>query len=739
MFSTIAGWHLRRRRVLLLLALVVAALAGAFSSDVTSRMSNSTTIYEDASRPSVTARHTISEATGTDPSQGYVIEVRTERRLSPGDPVPDAVAKARSVLRARPETVTVADYTSRGPALISDDGRGTLVVAALGPLSEKQAKDGTEAVQEAIDDEPALRESALLGGPTAARHQVGELSFSDLARAELFALPVLLLVLVLVFRGVVAALLPLVGAVFTLLLTFGGLAVAVRGMTVASGAMNLATALGLGLSIDFSLLLVTRFREELARGLGPADALRVCLGTAGRTVLFSALTVTAALAALLVFPQPYLRSMGLAGILTTVAAALFALLVLPGLLAALGTRINALPLRRSRGEAAAEEASVRRWRRRTQFIVGRPTLFGLGAVVLLVVLASPALGVRFTGVDGTSLPDSVSSGQVAASMKEHYPRASAQPVVAVAQAGPSNRARVVAYGKRLAAVDGVASVGEPRRIDAGNWQWDITVEGAPLGERAQQVVEDLAAEETVSPGLPVSFTGGAADFRDQQRSIGDRLPLALTLLGVTTFLLLFAFTGSVVLPLKTLLMNVLSTAAAVGILVLLFQGHTFEGLLGFTSQGALESTGPLLLAVLAFGLSTDYGVFLLGRIMEARAGGAAEREAVVTGLSRSGRIVTSAAALFCIPVAALALSRVVLIKELGLGTAFAVFLDAALIRTVLVPSLMALMGSWNWWAPGPLRRLHTSLGLDRLHRAETSAGLPEPELVGTPGPGPSRG
>lgn len=720
MFSAIAGLHLRRRRVLLLLALVVAALAGAFSSDVTSRMSNSTTIYEDASRPSVTARHTISEATGSDPSQGYVIEVRTERRLSPGDPVPDAVAQARSVLRARPETVAVADYTSRGPALISDDGRGTLVVAALGPLSEKQAKDGTEAVQEAIDGEPALRDSALLGGPTAARHQVGELSFSDLARAELFALPVLLLVLVLVFRGVVAALLPLVGAVFTLLLTFGGLAVAVRGMTVASGAMNLATALGLGLSIDFSLLLVTRFREELARGLGPADALRMCLGTAGRTVLFSALTVTAALAALLVFPQPYLRSMGLAGILTTVAAALFALLVLPGLLAALGTRINALPLRRSRGEAAAEEASVRRWRRRTQVVVGRPALFGLGAVVLLVALASPALGVRFTGVDGTSLPDSVSSGQVAVSMKEHYPRVSAQPVVALAQAGPSDRARVVAYGKRLAAVDGVASVGEPRRIDAENWQWDITVEGAPLGERAQQVVEDLAAEETVSPGLSVSFTGGAADFRDQQRSIGDRLPLALTLLGVTTFLLLFAFTGSVVLPLKTLLMNVLSTAAAVGILVLLFQGHTFEGVLGFTSQGALESTGPLLLAVLAFGLSTDYGVFLLGRIMEARAGGATEREAVVTGLSRSGRIVTSAAALFCIPVAALALSRVVLIKELGLGTAFAVFLDAVLIRTVLVPSLMALMGSWNWWAPGPLRRLHTSLGLDRLHRAEAS-------------------
>ncbi|MFD6986664.1 MMPL family transporter, partial [Streptomyces sp. NPDC059956] len=279
-----------------------------------------------------------------------------------------------------------------------------------------------------------------------------------------------------------------------------------------------------------------------------------------------------------------------------------------------------------------------------------------------------------------------------------------------------------AYADEVARVPGVVAVAPPARLDAGHWEIDGVLAGKPLDGAARDAVERVRALEAPAP---VKFTGQTADFLSQKDGIRDRLPLAIGVLAVVTLLLLFAFTGSVVLPFKALLMNTLSTGAALGFLVWVFQ----DGNLGFEAQSGIESTTPVLVFALAFGLSTDYNVFLLGRIKEAKASGLDDRAAVTEGLAHTGRTVTSAAMLFCVAVGALALSRLVFVKELGLGTAFAVILDATLVRALLVPALMVLLGGANWWAPGPLRRLHRALRLDRMEATEPTPAPRAQELV----------
>jgi RND superfamily putative drug exporter len=507
-----------------------------------------------------------------------------------------------------------------------------------------------------------------------------------------------------------------------------GLRVATEFMNVSTGAMSLAFALGLGLSIDFGLLLVSRYREELAeRGPGAEAVLRT-VATAGRTVLFSALTVAAALAALIAFPQPYLRSMGLAGVITVVSAALFALLGLPPLLALLGKRVNSLAPRRWQRTAGAARATEGRWYRVAQAVMRRPAIFALAATAVLLLIASPLLGVRFTGVDPTLLPEETSAGRVAAVLDEDYDARATSPLQIVLETdGAPDTSRLADYTERIGAVPGVKAVGTPVELDDRYWEIDAVLAEDPLTDSSKDAVE--AVQDLAAP-YPALYTGRTADFLAQRQSIGDSLPMAGGILVVVTLLLLFAFSGSVVLPLKALVMNLLSTGAAFGFLVWVFQ----DGNLGFAPQTGLEATTPVLVFALAFGLSTDYNVFLLSRIKEARAQGMDNREAVAQGLSRTGGIVTSAAVLFCIPVGALAMSRLVFIQELGLGAAFAVLIDATVVRAFLVPSLMALLGAANWWAPSPLRALHRALRLDRMEHAaeDTPASTPAPDRKAAP-------
>lgn len=724
MFSALGSALHRRRIVVLLLSLLVTALATVYGGSVSEKLSNSLSDYDDPGGGNVAAREIIERATGIDPQQGHVLLVRTDKPVDPAAAPPEAVTAAVTLLRSRPEVEQVIDYTSPGgAALISRDGRSTVVVGAAKSLTDQESIQAEKELQKAIKDDSTLRGRTWLGGATPGHVQLAKVSDTDLAQAELLATPVILVMLFLVFRGLVAALIPLLGGIVSLLLTMAGLRVATEFMNVSTGAMSLAFALGLGLSIDFGLLIVSRYREELAdRGPGVEAVLRT-VNTAGRTVLFSALTVAAALAALIAFPQPYLRSMGLAGVITVVSAALFALLGLPPLLALLGRRINSLAPRRWQRTAGAARATEGRWYRLAQAVMRRPAVFALMATAVLLAIASPLLGVRFTGADTTLLPQETSAGRVAAVLDEEYDAKATSPLQIVLETdGSQDPARLTDYAERLRAVPGVESVGTPFELDDRHWEIDAVLTDNPLDEAAKDAVDAVQNLDTPYPAL---YTGGTADFLAQRQSIADSVPLAGGILVGVTLLLLFAFSGSVVLPLKALVMNLLSTSAAFGFLVWVFQ----DGNLGFTAQTGLEVTTPVLVFALAFGLSTDYNVFLLSRIKEARSQGLDNREAVAQGLSRTGGIVTSAAVLFCIPVGALALSRLVFIQELGLGAAFAVLIDATVVRALLVPSLMVLLGPVNWWAPSPLRALHRALRLDRV---EASPELSTPSAAALP-------
>ncbi|GAA3203639.1 MMPL family transporter [Actinocorallia longicatena] len=676
--------------------LVVAGLIAGAVASVTMTMGLGD--YDDPDSPSARAQHEVLLATGIDPEQGYLVLVRTGRVIDPARPVPAEVTRAESLLRGRPEVRAVQTYaTTRDPRMISADGRATFIAASVGHFTGNRERDAVAAVESGLDADPLLRDRTWLGGPTTANVQVSNISTLDLALAETAAFPVLLILLLFVFRGAVAAVIPLLGAGYTIAVALLGLGAVMPVLKLSVFALNLLLALGVGLAVDFSLLMVSRFREELGKGLPTPAAVRVTVATAGRTVLFSALTVGAALASLLLFPQRFLYSMGLAGVLTALAAASFALVVLPAMLALLGARIDKWAPRRFR----AAVVSRHRWYRFSWTVMRRPLVLGGAAALVLVLLGAPFAGIRFTGVDASVLPADASAGQVSRELERAFPDAPATPIRLVVTAPDSARPALASYAKKVAGVPGVAAAGVPVRLAHGLWQIEATPASAALSPQARAA---LGGIERIPAPYPVRATGQTAQFSAMQDSLGSHLPLALGLVVGASLVLLFALTGSVILPIKALIMNALSLSAAFGALVFIFQDGHLEGLLGFTSQGALESTSPIILFALAFGLSTDYTVFLLSRIKECHDEGLPTREAVAVALDRTGRIVTMAAVLLAVAVGALTLSRLGFIKQLGLGTAVAVLVDATVVRAVLVPALMALMRDANWWAPGPLRR-----------------------------------
>ena len=625
-----------------------------------------------------------------------------------GDVRTDAVARNRlravqRAIAADPGVgVTRSWLDGREASFLSRDGSQALVAGSfqadeIETADRLRAKLGAQGVR--------------FGGNALAEPEIGEQVSEDLARAELLAFPLLFGLSLWVFRGMVAALMPpLVGAL-SIVFTFVLLRVVNADVASLSiYALNLVTGVGLGLAIDYSLFIVSRYREEAAEVGYGREALVRMLNTAGRTVLFSALTVAAAMASLLVFPLPFLYSMGIGGVLASLVAATVALTILPALLAALGPRINALSLARWRraADAAARPATEGPWYRLAQWVMRRALPVALVTSAALVVAGLPFLRATFVSADWHMAPPGSELRDVARTIERDFGAAANQPIKVVARAGAGDDAAVAAYVRRLRALPGGGQVAAPRRLGPGAVEIDVLAPGDPRSPGARHLVRAI---RDVPAAFAVGVTGEAARFIDQQAALTRWLPLALGLLTVTTFAILFLMTGSVVLPIKALLMNVLTLSATFGTLVLVFQDGRLEGVLDYVSPGGLESTQPVLLAVIAFGLATDYGVFLLSRIKEARDGGLADREAVAFGVERTGRIVTAAALLFCVAIGAFATSSIVFVKLLGLGTALAVAIDATIIRALLVPALMALLGRWNWWAPGPLRRLHARFGL----------------------------
>jgi RND superfamily putative drug exporter len=401
--------------------------------------------------------------------------------------------------------------------------------------------------------------------------------------------------------------------------------------------------------------------------------------------------------------------MGVGGALVTLVAAGVALTILPAILAALGPRVNALAPARWRAAAQREAVSAESgfWYRLSRWVMRRPGAIAATTALLLIVLGLPFTQIQFTGVDASVLGTSHSARVVDDALRSEFPPNRTTPILVAAHAPESAAGEVEDYARRLADVPGVLAV-QPPEATGGLWRIGVVAPGRRLDDSAKDAVDAVRA---VPAPFAVDVGGSTAEFLDQQAALADRIPIALAILVTTTLVILFLMTGSVVLPIKTLIMNLLTLSAAFGILKLIFQDGRLEGVLGYTGQGALESSQPILLFATAFGLSTDYGVFLLTRIKEARDGGLPNDEAVAVGLQRTGRIVTAAAILFCIAIGAFVTSEMIFIKQLGLGTALAVLIDATIVRALLVPSLMRLLGEWNWWAPAPLARLHARIGL----------------------------
>lgn len=729
MFALLAKLAATRARLVVLVGTALFLLAGGIGGSVQALLTTNLTDYDDPGAPGVQARVDFERATGIDYQQGYVLLIRSPEPIGTGQP-PAVVRRAVELLEARPEVRNVLDYAGdRLPALVSEDRRSTYVIAEVSRLDEKEAAGSLE---KAVAGDPQLRDAVSLGGSTIANTQIAELSSTDLAKAEAIAFPIMAILLFLFFRGLVAAALPLLGALVVSSFALFGMRLVVEAIDLSVFSLNLLLALSLGLSIDFSLLMVSRFREHLAATGDPGDpaeAVRRTLRTTGPTILFSGLTIAVALATLLLFPQRFLYSMGWAGILVTIASVAFALGLLPALLRLLGHRVNALAPARLRYREPGD-VTQSWWYRFSHRVMRRPLAAALAAAAVLVVVGLPFLGVRFAGVDASVLPTSFSAGAVDEAIARDFAEPLASPVRVALYAPPTDRTEVLAYAQRLSGIEGVAGVAAPRSLAADLWEVDVFLADNQIEPAAQRTVQRL---EDVPAPAEVRMTGLAADFVQRHESLTDRLPLALAVISMTTFLLLFAFTGSVVLPIKALVINVLTITAALGVLVFVFQGGRLSGLLGYTTQDAIESTTPIILACIVFGLSTDYQLFLLGRIQEERRRGHDTNEAVALGLARTGRIVTSAAALVCVAIGGLVLSRLINIKELGIGTAFGVAVDATLARAVLVPALMALLGTYNWWAPGFLRRLHSRLGLDRIEGGP----LPAPSTSPTDPAGPA--
>ncbi len=675
MFDALARFTETRRRLVLTLAVVFVFVAGALGGPVAGLLDTGRSDFDDPGAEAVQAERDVERATGASAAPDVIALVR------------GSTAGAERVLRSDPGIARVVPGDRAGES------------AYLLAWTRTGVDD--EVVTERL--ERALGPEVTLGGLAVAAPQVGTQVSEDLARAEMLAFPLLFLFSLFVFRGFVAALLPLGVGMLTVLGAF----LIMRGVDtvvpMSIYALNLIVGLGLGLAIDYSLFVVSRFREELERQPDTSAALRRTLATAGRTVLFSSVTVAAALASLIVFPQRFLYSRGIGGAAVALMAALVSLTVLPALLAVLGPRVNALGLKRWR-EPRPEHSGF--WYRLSQAVMRRATPVAIGTSALLIAMGIPFLRVEFTGVDASVLPKEASGRIVDDALKRDFPPVPSGAVFVAVRGG--ERAAVEDYARRLAEIDGVAAVPPVADPVGGLWRIDVVPEGAALGTQAKDVVR--AVRDVPAPS-GVRVGGETASFVDLQSSLADRLPLALAILCVTTLVLLFLMTGSVVLPIKALIMNLLTLCAAFGLLVLIFQDGRFESLLDYTTQGALESTQPILLFAVAFGLSTDYGVFLLTRIKEAYDGGLSNTEAVAVGLERTGRIVTFAALLFSIALGAFATSQIIFIKELGVGTVLAVLIDATIVRALLVPSLMRLLGDWNWWAPHKLARLHARFGL----------------------------
>ncbi|HWD75195.1 MAG TPA: MMPL family transporter [Solirubrobacteraceae bacterium] len=686
MLSTLASRLSSHPRRTLLFTVLFVVVAGVIGGPLAGSLKSSGGFAPPHSDSQMATRM-LERATGSEPAPGILLLVGT-----PGGP---GAARARiGAVSARLAHVPGVARTA-GPAAVSRDGRHVVIIGTL-----RAGAADTTVAKSAVTAFSADRD-VTVGGPAVAGEQVNATVTKDLGIAELLAFPLLIALAVVFFRGR-AALMPLAVGVVSVLGTFLVLTGVNHLYGLSVFALNLVIGMGLGLAVDYTLFLVTRYRQELARGLPVRAAIGVTMAHSGRTVLFSAVTVACALATLTLFPMNFLKSMGIAGATVALVAALAAVTVTPAMLGLWG-----LKLARPERAAAAND----RWYRFARLVMRRPGAVAAMTSAVMLAAALPALSVVWSSSNDTSvIPRGDSSRTVADALARDFARTAQSPVTVAIRAPASQAPAVGAFARDIAGLQGVARVGIPRFLGHSTWQLNADVAGDSAGVAAQAVVNRIRATE--APFVD-KVTGDAAAFVDQQNAISAHLPEAIALLVVLTFIVLWLMTDSVVLPLKAIVMNALTVGASLTPLILIYQHGHLSGLLGYTPDGGVEPTDFLVAATVVFALSTDYGVFLLGRIKEARenqrAGMIDDREAVAAGLGATGRVVTAAAILLAVAIGAFSTSSISFIQEIGVAVATGVLLDAFVVRSLLVPSLMALLGDLNWWSPRIARRLRARL------------------------------
>jgi len=750
------------RRVLLLAALIAAA-AAVYGLSVAQSLSAGG--FQDPTSESARAQQLLADRFGRGDMQ-LILAVTADGDVL-GEPARGTALELVRRLQAAPHVADVASAWTAPPGaaagLVGTDGHTGLIVAGITGGENDAQRHAAALVEDLLGGDAADRAGVRIraGGEAMIYRQINTQNERDLLRMEAIAVPLSFLVLVWVFGGLLAAALPLAVGLLAIL---GSMAV-LRALAVATDvsifALNLIVAMGLALAIDYTLLIVSRFRDERAAGAAPADALLRTMVSAGRTVVFSALTVALSMAAMALFPMYFLKSFAYAGVAVVALAAVAAVVVTPAVITLLGDRLDAYDVRRparrlfGRPDPAPRPVTDTGWYRLARTVMRRAVPVGAAGVAVLLVLGAPFLGIRWGFPDDRVLPASASARQVGDELRDGFAVDTARDVtVVLPDAGGIGPAELDRYAAELSRVPDVAAVsapggtfvagvrsgppGAPAGIaeDASGRSAFLTVAGAaPLFTDASRTLLDRLRAVPTPNGGPALLGGTAAVNQDSVATIIARMPLVLTVIAAITLVLLFLLTGSVVLPLKALVLNVLSLTAAFGALVWVFQdGHL--GGFGTTATGTLVATMPVLLFCIAFGLSMDYEVFLISRIREywlRNPTGTADArarndDAVALGLARTGRVITAAALIMSISFAALIAAQVSFMRMFGTGLTLAVLADATLVRMVLVPAFMHLLGRYNWWAPRPLARLHARIGL-------TESAAPTPAAGPVPGGG----
>jgi len=732
MFGSLASFLVRRRVVVLVVAVVGLALSGIIGGGVAENLSGGG--FEDPASESVRAAEVLETEFGqADPN--VVLLVTAEEGVDDPAATDAGLALTQELGGEEGIQFSTSYWTLQAPPLASTDQTQALVLARLDDdVTEEEFDQRLGAIADEYNGSRGPLKVAL-GGQAETFAQLGGTIEEDLVRAEAISIPITLVLLLFVFGSVVAALLPLAVGVLAILGTFLILQLLTGVTDVSIFALNLTTALGLGLAIDYSLFIVSRFREELALGKAVPDAVVRTVQTAGKTVAFSAGTVAISLAALLVFPMYFLRSFAYAGIGVVFVAAIGAVVVLPALLAVLGPRVDKFRILRRR--SAAEGTG--RWHRLAMAVMRRPISIATAVTAVLLFLGAPFLGVEFGLPDDRVLPRDNPARAVAEQIRQKFTgdEASAVSIVAAGAGDASGMTEEIsAYATELSTVEGVSrvdaltgsyvagrQVADPNptsgRFAGTEGTWLSAVPSVePNSLEGEGLVRDIRAAQAP---FEVLVGGQSAGLLDSKSAIFGRLPLAVGLIAVVTFSLLFLMFGSLLVPAKALVLNILSLTAVFGAMVWVFQDGNLSGVLDFTSIGVLDTTTPILMFCIAFGLSMDYEVFLLSRIKEEHDRTGDNVGAVAMGLEKTGRIVTAAAALLAVVFLAFATSGVTFIKLFGLGLALAVILDATVVRATLVPALMRLAGEANWWAPRPLRRLYDRVGLSEGEHGDEAA------------------